>query len=221
MITDSEVMFTINNFLMKEKNEKQNFTTYSYRFVLSIKITAQNLVTKQIGYSSTTGQALPIEPYFGYSYSQSIYLSSEINFSGKITSIKYYYSGNGITKSNSWTVYIGHTNKSEFSSTADWVPFSQLTQVYNANISASVSGWITIDITDFDYNGSDNLVIAVDENTIGYDDDADEFYCTSQTNNRSIVYYNDSTNPNPSSPPTAEFIKKYTPNIIFNSSNMK
>ena len=38
-----------------------------------------NAQTINIGAGTTTGQSLPIEPYFGYSYSQVIYLQSEIN----------------------------------------------------------------------------------------------------------------------------------------------
>ncbi|PWH84947.1 hypothetical protein DIT68_11275 [Brumimicrobium oceani] len=80
-----------------------------------------------VGTGTLTGQALPIEPYYGYSYSQSIYLASEINANGSITGITFYTdAGTIISNSNDWVVYLGHTTKSSFTSSSDWV--SGLTQ---------------------------------------------------------------------------------------------
>ncbi len=174
----------------------------------------------QVGGGTEINTHLPIEPYYGYSYSQQIYLASEIGDTdgGTITAIKFYYHGNGISHSNDWTVYIGHTTKTEFTSNTDWVPVSSMTQVFSGNIgTVSADGWVTIDINDWTYNGTDNIVVAVDENQSSYDSSGDDFYCTAVSNNRAIEYHNDSTNPDPANPPTASSgnPKAFVPNIIF------
>ena len=169
----------------------------------------------QVGSGTTTDERLPIEPYYGYSYSQVIYLASEINASGTITELKWYFNGSSLSNSNDWTIYIGHTTKTEFSSTSDWVAVGDMTQVYSGTFTdPGAAGWITFDITDWAYNGTDNIVVAVDENASGYNSGSNDFYCTSVTDNRGLEYHNDATNPDPASPPTGN-LKAYIANIIF------
>ncbi|GEM_PF-3564800 len=170
-----------------------------------------------IGTGTTTNQSLPVEPYYGYSYTQSIYLASEIGTTGDITTLSWHYKGGtNLANTDDWVVFIGHTTKTSFSSTSDWVQVASMTQVWSGTITLSGTGdqWITIDIADFTYNGTDNLIIAVDENSAGYNSSTDEFYCSSVTGNRSLSYYNDATNPNPSTPPTATVSKTYISNVI-------
>ena len=156
-----------------------------------------------IGDGTETGKSLPIEPYFGYSYSQVIYLASEINSSGDITELTWDFAGTGLDDSNEWTIYVGHTTKSEFTGDTDWIDVSTLTQVFSGTISIDANNKVVVDITDFTYNGTDNLVIAVDENKDSYDGSSDDFYCTAVGTNRAIEYHADSTNPDPAAPPTA------------------
>ena len=177
-----------------------------------------------IGTGSTTGQHLPMECYYAYSYSQSIYMKNELNVSGPITidSIAYYYAGSS-SFSDAIRVYMGNIIQSSYQYATDWVSAGSMTQVYNGNYSVGPSaGWYTIRLsTPFTYNNSNNLVIAFDENTAGYHTDSDEFHCSSKSATMSMYYYADVTNPNPSSPPTSangttEFIGgiSYCPNII-------
>lgn len=165
-----------------------------------------------IGTGDYTDQRLPIEPYYSYSYTQSIYLKSEIGTSGQISSLKYYFNGN-----SEWTdqvvVYMGHTDKEIFSSTSDWIPVENLTQVYSGDLSVTATaGWVTISLTTpFAYNNSQNLVIAVDENTSGYHSGSDDFYCTYMGSTRSLYFYDDNENPDPSQPPLGT-VSSYIPN---------
>ncbi len=158
-----------------------------------------------IGSGTTTSQGLPIEPYYGYTYSQSIYLQTDINFEGSIGKISWYYNGN-----SAWTdaikIYLGHTTLTSFASTSSWLPLSGLTMVYDGNLATSTTaGWIELTLdTPFDYNNAQNLVIAVEENTSGYHSGSDEFYCSTVTGNRSILFYSDSIDPDPASPPTTD-----------------
>ncbi|HOM80100.1 MAG TPA: choice-of-anchor D domain-containing protein, partial [Candidatus Cloacimonas acidaminovorans] len=92
-----------------------------------------------------------------------------------------------------------------FSSTTDWVPLANLTQVFAGDVSSYVplaNNWMEIPLTTpFNYNNTDNLVIAVDENTSGYASMSWGAF-TSGTNT-GIYYYSDSVNPDPATPPTA------------------
>jgi len=158
----------------------------------------------EIGDGTITNMSLPIEPYFGYTYSQTIYLQSEINKSNQMIS-KLYYNFNGNSAwSDSINVYMGHTSKTSFSSTTDWIPVANLSQVYAGRIAVTrTRGWVELVLpTPFFYNNTDNLVIAVDEETAGFHSSTDEFYCTAVADNRAISYHNDTTNPSPAAPPT-------------------
>lgn len=171
----------------------------------------------QIG-SQTTNEKTPFYAPFGYSYSQSIYLASEINASGTITTIQWYYSGNSnLENSQQLVVYMGHTNKSAFSSETDWEPVANLTQVYVGGITTnSTPGWKTLTLnTHFQYDGISNLIVAVDENQEGIDNYNDMFYNSAVATKRSIYKYVDSPDINPASPPVAENTTFYIPNIIF------
>ena len=173
-----------------------------------------------VGTGSTTGKHLPMEMYYGYTYSQSIYLSTDFptafqNNGGFIDKISYYYNGNSSNTDNI-KIYMANTAKSSFSSTSDWVAFANLTLVYDGSISTTTTaGWIQLTLDQKFKSDGSNIVVAFDENTSGYHSNSDEFYCTSVSGNRSIYYYNDYTNPDPSSPPTATGRNSYIPNMKF------
>ncbi len=158
------------------------------------------------GTGVVTSTALPMEPYYGYSYSQSIHKAINLGgISGSIESIKYHFAG-GSVFTDAVKVYVAHTANNDFASTTSWLPNSNLTMVYDGTLTTTAAGgWIEIIFTQpFYYNGTDNLVIAFEENTGGYHSGSDEFYSTADADgdNVSIYYYNDNTNPDPASPPT-------------------
>ena len=168
--------------------------------------------------TGTEDLSLPIEPYYGYSYSQSIFLQSDIQVTNRyIEKIYYYWNGAAATvNSNNWTVYMGHTSNTSFDSGTSWIPLSELTEVFSGTVTLpDVEGWIEIELTTpFTYNNAYNLVIAVDENADFYDSYNEYFYCTSELKtNRSIRYYSDGTNPDPAAPPTGTPVAGY-PNVM-------
>ncbi len=63
-----------------------------------------------IGDGLSVDKYLPVAPYFEYSYTQTIYLQSEINISGPISEIRYYYNGNS-EWSDEVDIYMGTTTK--------------------------------------------------------------------------------------------------------------
>lgn len=184
----------------------------------TVNITVSSMIILTIGSETNTGKALPFEPYYGYSYTQSIYLQSEINTpNGSISKVAWKFNGNSAF-TDAIKIYMGHTSLTSFANTSSWIPLSNLTQVYNGNITTSLaSGWVEVTLdTPFAYNNTQNLVIALDENTAGYHNSADEFYCTSTSAYRSIYFYNNTTNPDPASPPTSGVFlmnKAYVPNL--------
>lgn len=142
---------------------------------------------------------IPIRPYFNYSYSQSIFLQSEIDLADqRIEKVSYYWNGvANASSSNDWTMYMGHTPLTEFSSGTSWIPLANLSQVFQGEVLLpATAGWIEITLDfPFVYNNTGNLVIAVDENEASCDGSSEYFLCTDTTTNRSIRFYSDDTNP--------------------------
>jgi hypothetical protein len=162
----------------------------------------------QIGRESVSAIDLPIYPDYSYSYTQALYLQQEINIPGKRVAKVYYFWSGGEDGTNfkDWTIYMGHTAKTAFSSNVDWVPVAQMSQVFNGEVAIpETEGWVEIELdVPFNYNNTDNLVIAVDENTYGYSEYIGYFHGTWTTGMRGIKYFSDEVNPVPASPPTAD-----------------
>ncbi|WP_160136765.1 T9SS type A sorting domain-containing protein [Chryseobacterium sp. c4a] len=160
-----------------------------------------------LGEGSTAVGNVPINTNYGYSYSQQIFTKQEINASaaGNITGLKFFANPSaGLDNSSSWVVYLGHTSKTNFSGGSDWIPIANLTEVFSGTVT-NANGVVEIVFsTPFAYDNSQNLVIAVDENTSGYDFDNNTFtvYTLPNAQNRAILYRSDGNDPDPSSPPT-------------------
>ena len=162
----------------------------------------------------TDDASLPIELWYDYSYSQSIYYVSEL-YPGQIQQIGWEFNG-GYSSTETIVVYMGHTTKTAFSSGSDWIPLADLTEVFSGTIAPSAAGWLMVDLdTPFDYNGTDRLVVAVDRNTGSYLSSASNFYCTATLAARSLQLYQDSSDILPASPPSAYSTTLYIPNTRF------
>ncbi len=183
---------------------------------------SQTTYLSSLDLGTSTTANLPILGNYGYSYAQMIYFKSDMNelvqgANSEITKIQFYYSSGSVTQSKDWVIYMGHTTANSFTSTTGWIPLTALVQVYNGDISGLVSGagWFEITLqTPFPYNGKDNLVLAIDENTPGFSSLAFRQHSGS-TDNRSMLYRSDSNNPDPASPPTASARYSYVPQTIF------
>ena len=183
-----------------------------------------NAQTIQVGSGATTSGVLPINSCYGYSYTQQIYLASEILGAGanginnQITKIRFKPTNdNPMSNSHDWVVYLGQTTKTSFSNTSDWIPVSAMTQVFDSSIgtlNTVPNVWIEITLTTpFSWDGISNIVVAVDENTPSYN-------CTVQWQaftgtDRGIYYYSDGTNPDPLTPPVATSVVSSIAQIQF------
>lgn len=160
----------------------------------------------QIGSETYVSPYLPIAPFESYSYSQCIYLRTEIGAPAAISGISWYWNGaQASDRSTDWTVYLGQTPNNEFSSVTDWLPYADLTQVFSGYVVLpDVPGWITITLaTPYVYDASGNLVIAVDENYPANDPLYGLFHCSAASGARGLLYTNNSVNPDPAAPPAA------------------
>lgn len=158
------------------------------------------------GNSTSNAPYLPLNNYYNYSYSQQIYLANEINVTGLISSIAYqYYYSSPTTVKNDVDIYMAHTNKSSFSSYTDYIPASQFQLVYHGPLNCT-QGWNTFTLnTPFDYNGVDNLVVMVDDNSGTYNGSGYYFNTTATSGNTSLYYYQDGGDINPSSPSAVNY----------------
>ena len=196
--------------------KKNYILLFFIAFFLSLSFQAQVVV----GEGTTVNEEMPIEPFYKFSYSQVIYLANEINASGTITGLKYTANPEtDLANSDGWDVWIGHTSLSAHG--AAFVDISELTQVYTGNVTiANQVVSITLD-TPFEYNGTDNIMVAVNETSNvnnAYDSSTHDFYCTTTTGiNRGLVTYNDSAAIDPSNPPTviSSSYRQSFANIIF------
>lgn len=125
-----------------------------------------------INIGSTNVGTAPVSSFFSYSYVQQIYPKKELNASaaGNITGLTFYIDPmSTIVESSNWTVYLGHTSKTAFSSGTDWIPATQLTQVFAGTVVKNNNQVQVTFATPFAYNNTDNLVIAAKENSPNID----------------------------------------------------
>ncbi|MDR2971094.1 MAG: DUF2436 domain-containing protein [Bacteroidales bacterium] len=159
-----------------------------------------------IGTGTTGSYRLPINTFYNYSYTQLIYDASEIGDPGVILSLafEYFYATAQTGKANQ-VVYMGNISKNAFSSESDWVPLSQLTQVFSGTVPYNNSQkWSTIDLdVPFEYEGG-NLVVAIANNSGTYNTSSNNtFYNHTTTLHKALTVYQDGSAYNPASPPAA------------------
>ena len=203
--------------------KKNYFFSFITLVFFSLSINSQVI----IGDGELVNQSVPIEPFYAYTYSQSIYDAGLINTSGSITGINYFATeGTSLDVSSQWIVYMALSDKNSFEDTSDWIPISEFTTVYTASVESPTTiteGVVSITFdTPFEYDGTSNLVIAIEENQPEYQigGSSMDFYCSDYGSSVSIVFYSDTTNPDPNDPPTDGslnplYLRQSLPNIIF------
>lgn len=183
--------------------------------VLTYTLHAQVNVT--IGSGTATSRDIPVKISSSYSYTQQIFLKSEINRQGTITKIRFNMTSNAsLSNSNNWKIYMAHTTKSSFSSNTDWIPGESLTEVFAGIVAANPpAGWYEITLnTPFVYNNTQNLVVAVDDNqaTSNFGMNYYSYVWTPATNSRTIIF-GAGSNVSPTNP------AYYTTGVLSNNVN--
>lgn len=159
--------------------------------------------TDIVGDASSSYYYLPVNNFYNYTYSQMIYTPEEVGGAKYIYSLSFNYQHTSpVTKKDACVIYLGLTDKNEFTSTSStsFVDYTQLHKVYEGPMNFA-QGWNTIVFDSaFFYDGSDNLVVAIDDNSGDYDGSNFKYYCTSTGSlYRSMTYYSDNNNPGPTS----------------------
>ncbi|HNX00491.1 MAG TPA: choice-of-anchor J domain-containing protein, partial [Candidatus Cloacimonadota bacterium] len=156
----------------------------------------------EVGNGTLVNLSLPVEPYYNYSFSQTLYMQSELNQpNSRITSIFYKYDGSDAWADSVW-IYMGLTTRTEFTGTTDYVPADQLTLVYQGLLTVpATAGWVEVPLqVPFTYDNASNLVVCVDRDMPPYHPNADDFYCTAVATNRSLEQHSDAQNSNVNTP---------------------
>ena len=149
-----------------------------------------------IGSGTSTTSYVPMHCNYDYSYTQTIYNSSEI-MGGTISQIAYYMTSTS-ARTEDIVIYAGNTTKTAFVSNTDFEALANLTQVFSGSVTFN-QGWNYITFTTpFLYNGTDNLIIAVDKNTDSWSSRSWQSHSSSFTS--CLYYYQDGTDIDPNAP---------------------
>lgn len=151
-----------------------------------------------LGTGTTQTGYVPTDTFYGYNYSQQIFTQQEIGTTipSSITSLSFYLPTTAsLASSNVWSIHLGHTTQSTFSSETNWQPLTQHTNVFNGEVT-NTNGVVTIPLTTpFVYNSTDNLILTISEVVPSYPGSANRFYNYSGVTNSTLAYRNDSTSP--------------------------
>ena len=139
------------------------------------------------GFGTSTIGSGPIYGLYENSYNQMLYTADEIGTAGHITQIGFNASASN-TQARTIIVYMGETTQASFTSGTNFVPLTDLTEVYSGvwNITA---GWNYFPV-DFQYSGTKNLVIAIKSGATDYS--SSSFYYTSTSFTSMAYVYSDS-----------------------------
>jgi hypothetical protein len=146
--------------------------------------------------SAETRYSGPTTVYYRTSLYQSIYLQSEIGAAEVITGLEWQWDQSS-SDTRAIKIWLGNTPQNEFIDAGNFVPTGAMSLVYDGNLVLSTgTAWpvITFD-TPFSYNGTDNLVIAVEDNTGTYlYSSYYRFKSQSKSGTRTIYQYSDVDN---------------------------
>ena len=153
-----------------------------------------------VGNGTTTTAAYPLHNNWKYTYTQQIFLASELNGAADFHSIAFEYAySTSMTSKTNVNIYLGHTPESTLATTS-LVPFDSLHLVYSGSLNCH-QGWNTFNFDSiFHYNGTDNLVLAVDDNSGAYNGSSYTFYAHAAGATRTVYYYSDTYDADPQNP---------------------
>ena len=155
----------------------------------------------QVGKTNYGHGYLPSRPDEKVSTSQQIYTSDEIGKAGMITSIAFY--NYDVGSKRNYDIYLSHTSKAAFDNESDWVVVAENNRVFSGTVNLE-SGWTVIDLdTPFQYDGTQNLLLTVDDNT-GKSTGSNYSIGSYSASGHQALFYYSSTNLDPTQPITEE-----------------
>lgn len=144
---------------------------------LSVSVQQSAINEVVIGTGTATSGSIPVSPWWSYSYSQTIYLQSEINQANKrISRIGYQYAAGTSVLNEITEIWIAHTNLTQLEGV---VQLTNATKVYDGPFVFTVAeNFSWVDIDPYFYNNTDNLLVTIIEKKPGYNSSSDVFYVT-------------------------------------------
>lgn len=144
---------------------------------LNVNVQLVEVYEITIGTDPTTNSSTPFYLWWSHSFTQTLYLSSEIaSPAAVISQIGYHYAGTNPNLETDIEVWLEHSNLQSITTT---VPLTNATKVYDGAYSVNPGqdfSWIETE--PFMYNGSDNLILTIIEKSPGYYSSSDVFYST-------------------------------------------
>jgi len=145
--------------------------------------------------TSASGAYLPTYFFYNYALSEQIYDAAELSDLGDSIyglAFQYFYSTSYTRRVQ---IYLGHTTKSTFTGTSDYVSASSLTKVYDGNVTwtnTNQNFWMDFNFTTpFAYNSGSNLVVVVVDSTGSYTSSAEKYRTHATQGTKAIYYYRD------------------------------
>ena len=162
-----------------------------------------------IGTGADSSMLVPLCPWWGYSFTQTLYFQPEINIQDKrIYRIGYQYVGITTPVDFEVEIWMSHTTLNEITTS---VPLSNSLKVYDGPyFLAAGEEFSYIDILPFFYNNTDNLLVTVIEKKPGYTSPSDMFLSTKGIYTQQVCLgaRNDQTAYDPENLPTGSYIEE-------------
>ena len=153
-----------------------------------------------IGIGTQTNNNLPTSNYYKYGLTQQIYTADEIGQAGCITSIEFF-KASAYTMTRNMDIYLVCTDKDEFENTSDWIPVTANDLVFSGTVTFADQDWTTITLDEpFNYYGTSNVAIVVDDNTGGFSYSL-PFHVFSTEKEQTILYCDSNNNYDPTASP--------------------
>jgi hypothetical protein len=161
--TDYLFMNWSNNGTVVSCNPSYTFTV-TEDVALEAVFMAQTYLGTIIGEVSSSSVYLPSHSYFKFSLSQQIYTATELEGITTINSISFFNTGD--EEIRNYDIYLKHTPKASFGSTTDWIIVTDSDMVFSDSVTMRTGLWTTLVLdTPFEYDGTSNLVLVVDDNS--------------------------------------------------------
>lgn len=126
----------------------------------TITVAVDNQLYADFGIDASIGTNTMIDTTYYASRSQALYLKSDIGPSKILTDLAINFTGVPPIVLKKWTIRMQHTNMSGYSDVVADFLTSGWTQVYQADLSVTKTGWTNFHFTTpFKYNGTQNLLI--------------------------------------------------------------
>ena len=210
-IQDKQTYFYSKNEMWEaiKKGQAPIFWVFIFLFSFSGIVSSQ---TVQVGSGTAVNLDIPVYVTRNYSLTQTIYTAQELTDAGAspgfITRIRYKPMSDMPTKTwQDWVIYMSHTDKQGFRF-QDKIGFSTpMEKVFDGKIARAISSgeWMEIILdVPFEWNGTENIIVMVDENTPGKSPSGSRWQSFTVDPGpglwRSGTYSNDIINPDPSRP---------------------